>query len=238
MRDNEGGRREGFTKQIKILSFPGVALPGHVDPPWWGSAGAGGSQGEACVVLCWCGCTVWTHLKEPAGGVGRKTGGGSSHPGPGKCAVQVCLVSPTAVSLVGFKEKEEKLIYSLLLLLAAKKKKHAPTQIILYKFVCNMQTFCPVHTLVQSQILQHGQKKKCHVLSCLVFSTLLSHFLINSLTTMFCSYTGNHIYRSSCGHTNSTKFNRRKCDYTPEIIMFWPDHTHFPLVINKPWLHT
>lgn len=78
-----------------------VRLPGHVDPPWWGSAGAGEQQGEACVVVCWYGCSVWTHLKEPVGDVGRKADDGSSHPGSEKCAVQAGLVSPTGVSLVG-----------------------------------------------------------------------------------------------------------------------------------------
>lgn len=58
---------------------------------------------EACVALCWYGCIVWTHLKEPVGGdAARKANGASSHPGPVKCAVQVYLVGPTGVSLVGF----------------------------------------------------------------------------------------------------------------------------------------
>lgn len=55
------------------------------------------------MVLCWYGCSVWTHLKEPVGGDAvRKANDARSHPGPGKCAVQVCLVGPTGVSLVGF----------------------------------------------------------------------------------------------------------------------------------------
>lgn len=82
-------------------------LPGHVDPPWWGSGGAGKQQGEACVVVCWCGCTVWIHLKEPVGDVGRKSDDGSSHPGPGNWTVQVCLVSPNGVSLAGWNITQE-----------------------------------------------------------------------------------------------------------------------------------
>lgn len=58
-------------------------------------------QGEACVLVCWCGCIVWTHLKEPVGDVGRKADDGNFHPGPGKSEVQVCVVPPTGVSLVG-----------------------------------------------------------------------------------------------------------------------------------------
>lgn len=90
-----------FDKCQNFVTHQAVLLPGRVDPPWWGSAGAGEQQGEACVVLCWCGCIVWSHLKEPVDDVGRKADDGSSHPGPGNCAVQVCLVSPTGVSLVG-----------------------------------------------------------------------------------------------------------------------------------------
>lgn len=90
-----------FDKCQNFVTHQAVLLPGRVDPPWWGSAGAGEQQGEACVVLCWCGCIVWSHLKEPVDDVGRKADDGSSHPGPGNCAVQVCLASPTGVSLVG-----------------------------------------------------------------------------------------------------------------------------------------
>lgn len=90
------------TVDVNLRIFIAYLLPGHVDPPWWGSGGPGKQQGEACVAVCWCGCTVWTHLKKPVGDVGRKSDDGSSHPGPGNWTVQVCLVSPNGVSLVGW----------------------------------------------------------------------------------------------------------------------------------------
>lgn len=92
---------------VNLHKFIVYLLPGRVDPPWWGSGGVGKQQGEACVVVCWCGCTVWTHLKEPVGDVGRKSDDGSSHPGPGNWTVQVCLVSPNGVSLVGWNITQE-----------------------------------------------------------------------------------------------------------------------------------
>jgi len=84
-------------------------LPGRVDPPWWGSAEAGGRQGAACVAVRWSGCNVWTHLKEPVAAAaaadavdaGRRGGGGSSHPGSRSREVRACLGPSTGVSAAG-----------------------------------------------------------------------------------------------------------------------------------------
>lgn len=51
----------------------------------------------------WCVRTVWSHLKGPVGDAGGRAGDGTSHPGPGTCAV-----SPTDASLVDYTPPPQK----------------------------------------------------------------------------------------------------------------------------------
>lgn len=55
-------------------------------------------QGGAFVAVRWCDCTVGTHLQKSAADAVTGEDSGSSHPGAGSFAVQVCLCVPTAVS--------------------------------------------------------------------------------------------------------------------------------------------